>query len=127
MYGATTAVAGEQHVLTCNVTVVDHLTSSAVPTVQWIGGSVGSSEVQQSSTGTGVRSVLTFNPLKTTYGGNYTCQAVINIPSINLTKIHSKSVNLAAQRKLLRIFAAVVLRYNPLSFSSQSISDGVHW
>ena len=95
--------------LTCNVTVVDHLTSSAVLIVQWIGGSIGSSEVQQNSTGTGGGSILTFNPLNTTHGGNYTCQAVINIPSINLTKTDSKSENLAVQRRLLRIFATVML------------------
>ena len=85
--------------LICYVTVVDHLTSSAVLTVKWLGDSVGISEVQQSSTGTGVRSVLKFNPLKTTHGGNYICQAVINIPSINLTKTDSKSEILAVQRK----------------------------
>ena len=108
MDSTTAAVAKETHVLMCIVTLVDHLTSSAVLTVQWFGGSVGSSEVQQSSTDTGVGFSLTFQPLRTTHGGNYTCQAVINISSINLTKIDNISVNLIVQRKVLRIFAAVM-------------------
>ena len=99
MYGATTAVAGEQHVLTCNVTVVDHLTSSSVLRVQWVGDSIGSSEVQQSSTSTGVRSVLTLNPLRTTHGGNYICQATIYIPSINLHKVDNDNLILTVQSK----------------------------
>ena len=99
VYGATTAVAGEQHVLTCNVTVVDHLTSSAVLTVQWIGDSVGSSEVQQSFAGVVVMPFLTFNPLRTTHGGNHICQAAIYIPSINLYKVGKYNLILTVQRK----------------------------
>ena len=37
--GPTTAIAGEQLVLTCTVRVVEHLIS--VPSVEWSGGSVG--------------------------------------------------------------------------------------
>ena len=85
--------------LTCNVTVVDHLTSSSVLRVQWVGDSIGSSEVQQSSTSTGVRSVLTFQPLRTTHGGNYICQTAIYIPSINLHKVGSDNLILTVQRK----------------------------
>ena len=99
VYGATTAVAGEQHVLTCYATVKDHLTSSAVVSVQWSGGSVGSSEVQQTSPGAGVGPVLTFNPLKTSHGGNYTCQAAVYIQSINLHKVGSDNLILRVQRK----------------------------
>ena len=99
VYGATTAVAGEQHVLTCNVTVVDHLTSSAVLSVQWLGDSVDSSEVQQTSPGAGVGSILTFNPLRTTHGGNHICQATVYIPFINLHKVGSDNLILTVQRK----------------------------
>ena len=85
--------------LTCNVTVVDHLTSSAVLQVQWFGDSVGSSEVQQSPTGAIVKPFLTFRPLRTTHGGNYICLATIYIPSINLHKVGSDNLILTVQRK----------------------------
>ena len=42
--GPTTAIAGEQLVLTCTVRVVEQLIS--VPSVEWNGGSVGRGDGQ---------------------------------------------------------------------------------
>ena len=70
------------------MSLVEHLITE--PTVEWGGGSVGSGNgVTQSDTiPSGVMSMrnLTFNPLRTSHGTRYFCQAVINIPSIILMK-----------------------------------------
>ena len=77
--------------LTCNVTVVEYLTVE--PTVQWSGGSVGSGNgvMVEDTTHSGVMSMktLTFSPICTSHQGSYSCQAIINIPSIELTRTAS--------------------------------------
>ena len=78
---------GEDFNLTCNVTVVEHLTVK--PTVQWSGGSVGSGNgvMVGDTTHRGVMSMknLTFNPLCTSHQGDYICQATITASLINKT------------------------------------------
>ena len=73
---------------TCNVKVVEYLTVE--PTVQWSGGSVGSGNgvMVGDTTHSGVMSMrtLTFSPFCTSHRGTYSCQAIINIPSIGLMK-----------------------------------------
>ena len=80
--------AGSDLVLTCNVTVVHHLT--VTPTLQWSGGSVGSGNgvMVGDTTHSGVMSMktLTFSTLCTSHQANYSCQAIINISSIGLMK-----------------------------------------
>ena len=72
--------------LTCSVKVINYLTVE--PTVHWSGGSVGSGNgvMVGDTTHSGVISMrtLTFSPLCTSYQGTYSCQAIINIPSIGL-------------------------------------------
>ena len=87
--GPTTAIAGEQLVLTCTVRVVEHLIS--VPSVEWSGGSVrrGDSVIESNTTyNNEVMSVKTlmFNPLHPSHGALYTCMADIKDKIINLTK-----------------------------------------
>ena len=91
-------VMGDEIELTCNVTVPENLTVQ--PTVQWSGGSVGSEGVTESATTvSGVTSIrtLTFSPLLTSHGAQYTCQAVINIPSISVTKTGNMIVDIFVQ------------------------------
>ena len=85
MSGATVGEAGEQYRLMCTVTTVDHLTPTAILSLNWSGGSVGTSGVSHIGMTSGVGSSLLFNPLKTLHGGNYKCHAEINISSIHLT------------------------------------------
>ena len=84
--GPTTAIAGEQLVLTCTVRIVEHLIS--VPSVEWSGGSVGREDgvIKINTTRNGVITVktLTFNPLHTSHGAQYTCTARLSDQSINL-------------------------------------------
>ena len=91
--GPTTGVAGEGLQLTCSVSVVEYLV--AKPTVQWSGGSVGSGDgVTESATAiSGVMSErsLTFSPLCTSHGADYTCQAEVSISSLSLMKIGNRS------------------------------------
>ena len=97
---STTGGVGDQLQLNCTVTTVDHLTPSAVLTVQWSGGSVGGSGVMESETVvTGTTSVrtLTFSSLNTSHGAEYSCQAAINIPDINLMKTGSDRTEVKVQ------------------------------
>ena len=86
--GPTAGTAGENFQLTCNVSVVEYLI--AQPTVQWSGGSVdtGNGVTQSGTTHSGVMSMrtLTFTPLRTSHGAQYTCQADTNISSISVMK-----------------------------------------
>ena len=95
-------IAGEELQLICTVTTVDYLVASAVLTVQWSGGSVDESEVTESITNTsGVTSMktLTFNPLLTSHGAQYTCTAIIDISSINVTVTNSSNTSVTVQSK----------------------------
>ena len=91
--------AGEELQLICTVTTVDYLVASAVLTVQWSGGSVDESEVTESSNGVTSMKTLTFNPLLTSHGAQYTCTAIIDIPSISVMVTSTDSTNIMVQSK----------------------------
>ncbi len=83
------AIDGEDYYLTCTVTVIDGLMADAV-SVTWLGpdGSVVDGEntttsVFLSNSSTVLSSRLTFHPLRSTHGGNYTCKATILVPGLN--------------------------------------------
>ena len=100
--GNTSGTAGQEFSLTCSVTAVKYLIVQ--PTVQWSGRSVGSSGVTGSDTTlSGIISAktLTFNPLRTSHGGEYTCQAVVSISSINVTWTGSEGRAVIVQSKCL--------------------------
>ena len=97
--GDSDGLAGDDLSLTCTVTVVEYLT--VVPTVQWSGGSVGLEDgVTESDTSDdGVNSMrtLTFSPLHTSHGAEYTCQVEISISSINVVKTGSGRESVTVQ------------------------------
>ena len=99
--GIYSGTAGNDLILTCTVKVKRFLTVE--PTVQWNGGSVGSGNgVMVGDTNhSGVMSMrtLTFSPLRTSHGSLYTCQADINIPSIDLRKNKSEERDVLVQSK----------------------------
>ena len=92
--------AGDELQLICTVTTVENLVASALVTVQWSGGSVDSDGVvtEDNTTNSGV-STLTFNPLLTSHGAQYTCQAMINISSISVMVASSGSTNVMVLSK----------------------------
>ena len=101
IFGPTTGMAGEQFQLTSSVSVVEYLITH--PTVQWSGGSVdsGNGVTESDTTVSGVTSMrtLTFSPLHTSHGAEYTCQADINIPSIGLMRTISESRDVIVHSK----------------------------
>ena len=114
--------------LTCTVTVVEHFTVH--PTVQWSGGSVDSSAsvTESETTHNGVTSsrTLAFSPLSTSHGAEYTCQAEISIPAIDVTSSGSDSRAVMVQSKTLYLYPVLchsVSLY--LSLSPQASGDGV--
>ena len=50
--------------------------------------------------GSYISNVLIFNPLLPSHGARYTCQARINISSVNLLKMTSDTRNIIVQSKL---------------------------
>ena len=98
----STSIAGQNFLLTCHVSVVEHLIVK--PTVRWSGGSVGlgNGVTQSDTTYSGVMSMrnLTFSPLRTSHGARYLCQANISILSINLMRntLNSKDVQVQSKR-----------------------------
>ena len=98
----TVGTAGDQFQLICTVTTVDNLVESALVTVQWSGGSVGSDEVTEDNTTNSGVSTLTFNHLLTSHGAQYTCQAMINISSINVMVTSSNTIDIMVQSKLMK-------------------------
>ena len=95
----TMGTAGDELQLICTVTTVDNLVASALVTVRWSGGNVGSDGVTVDSTTNSGVSTLTFNPLLTSHGAQYTCQAMINISSINVVVTSSGSIAIMVQSK----------------------------
>ena len=87
----TTGVAGDEFSLTCFVTTVPHLTSSAELSIVWSGGSVDRATESETIFLNGTTAVrnLTFSPLNTTHGAQYDCQAMINVSDIMVSSTES--------------------------------------
>ena len=103
---ADSATAGEMLTLICRVTLVEGLTVQ--PDVEWMdsGGSAIMNGVNNVTVGNVSRSGrestldLEFSPLQTFHGGQYTCRAIIDIQSINVTGLSgSSSQNVTVQSK----------------------------
>ena len=110
--GNTTA--GEVYSLSCTATVVENLV--VVPTIQWEysnGSAVeGGSTFTVSAvviTGNTTTHNLTFSPLRTSHRGEYTCRAIINIPSISISGLNSsQSTDVVVQSKTLGYICWIV-------------------
>ena len=84
---------GQTYSLTCSVAVVLHLVVE--PSIQWSrqnGGVV--------STSSGTSLPLSFNPLMTSDGDLYTCQASVDITSMSVSVSGVESRDLIARSKL---------------------------
>eukprot|EP00731_Ephydatia_muelleri_P018727 Em0011g767a len=97
-YGST--IAGSVYSLVCMVKVVDGLV--VVPDVMWMkdgGVLVNGTNTTLTRTVLGGNSNLnlTFNPLLTSHGGQYTCVAAISVPQLSLSVTNSSTVTVSVQ------------------------------
>ena len=110
--GNTTA--GEMYTLSCTATVLNLV---LVPTIQWEysngsaveGGSTFTVSDMVTSGNTTTHN-LTFSPLRTSHGGEYTCRAIINIPSISISALSNcQSIGVVIQSKTLSYLCWLIL------------------
>ena len=97
-YGST--IAGSVYSLVCMVKVVDGLV--VVPDVVWMkdgGVLVNGTNTTLTRTVSGGNSTLnlTFNPLLTSHGGQFTCVATISVPQLSLNINNSSAVTVSIQ------------------------------
>ena len=106
----TSGTAGLEFTVTCSVTAVEYLIVQL--TFQWSGGSVGSSGVTESDTtlsGSVSARTLTFNPLRTSHGGEYTCQVKASISSISVTWTGSEGRAVIVQSKCPKLMLIAII------------------
>ncbi|KAL5486720.1 hypothetical protein EMCRGX_G019237 [Ephydatia muelleri] len=94
------SIAGSVYTLVCMVKVVDGLV--VVPDVVWMkdgGVLVNGTNIILTRTVSGGNSTLnlTFNPLLTSHGGQYTCVATISVPQLSLNITNSSAVTVSVQ------------------------------
>ena len=126
--GAMVEMTREKFELMCTMTVVDHLIGNATRTLQWSGGRVGSANVTESDTTTsGVTSTrkLTFDPLSTSHGTEYTCQAEISILPINVSRTTSERRAVMVRSKSPHLHLSGMWLISCISPSPQASGDGV--
>ena len=107
IHGTGNSTAGEVYTLGCTATVVENLV--VVPTIQWEYSNGSAVEGGSTSTlsdmvtlGNTTTHNLTFSPLQTSHGGEYTCRAIINIPSISISVLNaSQTFGVVIQSKMM--------------------------
>ena len=102
--GPSIGTAGRNLVLTCSVRVVEHLIAQTIVNIEWSGGSLGSGNgvkehIIKNIDGSYISNTSLFTPLLPSHGARYTCQAEINISSVNLLKMGSDTRNVIVQSK----------------------------
>ena len=110
--GPSIGRAGDDFRLKCDVTVVEHLIDQTIVHVEWIGGSLSSPNCEIEHNG---NCTLMFNPLLPSHGAKYTCQAEINISSIDLFKISNDNRNIIVQSKLSIVCISLAIIYKPIN------------
>ena len=94
------STAGQQYTLTCTVTVVENLVVE--PGVEWSGGRTPSGVGSVRRDGATFTLTLTFNPLRTSDGGQYTCTASVNVSEISISNLNNKtSIDVIVQSMFL--------------------------
>ena len=98
------SVAGDEYTLTCTVTeLLSGLTN--MPTLQWLnsdnspvtGNDISVGEVN--SMDTSATLTLTFTPLHTSHGGEYTCTAMLKSPPVEEGIVNSDMATVTVQSK----------------------------
>ena len=122
-------VAGSQATLTCLATVDEYL--QTVPTLTWQfpadSSHIDLSLGMQSTSGATSSLDLSFNPLHTSHGGVYVCQATVNISRIS-TRSQTASETVTVQSKSLfnsRVVVCFTPSYLAVPIPQVSILDHV--
>ena len=92
------SVAGENHTLSCEVSVIDGLVDDALVTTSWTEGrgtSLQADSVQTYNENTTL--TLEFTPLLSSHGGQYICTASVTIPAISVVRRNSESYDIIIQ------------------------------
>ena len=114
------------HTLTCNATIVKNL--AVRPDIEWlysngtiVGGSNSTLGTIMMTNNVFTRN-LTFNPLRTSDGGQYICSTSINVSSISLKGISSESsLNVTVQsKKQHKSNYLVAIQFVHIAFSPSS-------
>ena len=101
----STALVGTPYSVVCTVSTVANLVESTAIDVRWLTSSGApithyDSSVDLPRTVDNVTTIeLQFEPLHTTHGGAYLCQAYISITILTLTMLETSALNLVAQSK----------------------------
>lgn len=93
------SVAGENYTLICSVTVVDGLSDDVIIAVTWAdnnGDPVQLDSIWRDDVNTTL--TLEFDPLLSSHGGRYTCNASISIPAISTVRRNSEPHDIVIQR-----------------------------
>lgn len=94
---SNTTIAGKNYTLTCSVMA----TPDDITTLTWSGPGVDQNSVQVSSSSSSAL-MLTFNPLHTSHGGAYTCEASLNVSQVDTSDLTSIiTENVIVQSKLI--------------------------
>lgn len=91
-------MAGENYTLICSVTVVDGLADDVILAVSWTDNSgepVQPDSLQRDSVNTTL--TLEFDPLHSSHGGRYTCNASITVPEISTVRRNSEPHDITIQ------------------------------
>lgn len=89
-------VVGENYTLVCSVIVVDGLADDVMLTVSW----TDNNSTQLDSTlgdRIGVTLALEFDPLFSSHGGRYTCDASILVPAVSTVRTNSEPHDIVIQ------------------------------
>ena len=95
-------MAGSQATLTCLATVDEYLQTVPILTWLFVSSYTDVTVGMQSTSGATSSLDLSFNPLRTSHGGVYMCQAIVNILGIS-TQSQTASETVTVQSKLLLI------------------------
>ena len=96
--------AGQAYTLNCFARTEDYVISA--PRLEWLNVDVTDNSITQSTQINGTISAnrsLSFNPIRTSHGRNYTCRASVNIPLANITDRR----NTASQR--VRVLSKLII------------------
>ena len=105
------STAGQTFSVECMFQMADNLITP--PTVQWL-NSAGSVESDNST--------LSFSTLRTSHGGEYTCNVTINIPQLNILLTDDGTIRLIVESKMLDyLLCVLILHYDHLHISPNTV------
>ncbi len=99
-----TPTGGDSYTLDCSARTEDYVIS--VPSVEWVNIDINDRNISQSRQTNGTVSAsrsLSFNPIRTSHGGRYTCRGNVDIPLASITnRANTAMEDIRVQSKLYR-------------------------